>query len=93
MYTHFDYKPLTQQAAEVVDFFTDLCGGRLMLAIYTELLNEFIVQNELSSARSLVNKLYEIADIPLFTEEATNESDSSEWISMFSELLTDVLDD
>ena len=42
VYTHADYKLLTQQAAEIVDFFTDLCGGRLMLAIYTELLNEFI---------------------------------------------------
>ena len=47
MYTHFDYKLLTQQAVEVVDFFTDLCGGQLMLAIYTELLNEFIAQGKL----------------------------------------------
>ena len=92
MYTHFDYKLLTQQAVEVVDFFTDLCGGQLMLAIYTELLNEFIAQGKLSSARLLVKKLYDIADIPLFNEEAASAPDSLEWIPVFAELLTDAMD-
>ena len=73
MYTHFDYKLLTQQAGEVVDLFTDLCGGQLMLAIYVELLNEFIAQGMLSSAQLLVKKLYDIADIPPVNESANNE--------------------
>ena len=91
MYTHFDYKLLTQQAGEVVDLFTDLCGGQLMLAIYVELLNEFIVQGKLSSAQSLVKKLYDIADIPLHNEES-NDSDGAAWIPMFAELLLDAID-
>ena len=93
MYTHFDYKLLTQQAVEVVDFFTDLCGGQLMLAIYVELLNEFIAQGMLSSAQLLVKKLYDIADIPPVNENTENEPDSLEWIPMFAELLEDAIDD
>ena len=91
MYTHFDYKLLTQQAGEVVDLFTDLCGGQLMLAIYVELLNEFIAQGMLSSAQLLVKKLYDIADIPLHNEES-NDSDGAAWIPMFAELLLDAID-
>ena len=93
MYTHFDYKLLTQQAGEVVDFFTDLCGGQLMLAIYVELISEFIAQGKLSSAQSLVKKLYDIADIPPVNEKTANEPDSLEWIPMFAELLEDAIDD
>ena len=93
MYTHFDYKLLTQQAGEVVDLFTDLCGGQLMLAIYVELLNEFIAQGMLSSAQLLVKKLYDIADIPPVNKETANEPDSLEWIPMFAELLADAIDD
>ena len=93
MYTHVDYKLLTQQAAEVVDFFTDLCGGQLMLAIYAELLNEFFAQGKLSSAQSLVKKLYDIADIPPVNEKTESEPDSLEWIPMFAELLADAIDD
>ena len=92
MYTHFDYKLLTQQAGEVVDLFTDLCGGQLMLAIYVELLNEFITQDKLSSAQLLTSKLYEIADIPLYNRE-DDRSDNLKWIYVFSELLMDAIDD
>ena len=92
MHTHLDYKLLTQQAAEVVDFFTDLCGGQLMLAIYAELLNEFITQDKLSSAQLLTSKLYEIADIPLYNRE-DDRSDNLKWIYVFSELLMDAIDD
>ena len=93
MHTHLNYKLLAQQAAEVVDFFTDLCGGQLMLAIYAELLNEFIAQGMFSSAQLMVKKLCDIADISLFNEEADGESDGLEWIPMFAELLADDLDD
>ena len=92
MHTHLDYTLLTQQAAEVVDFFTDLCGGQLMLAIYAELLNEFITQDKLSSAQLLTSKLYEIADIPLYNRE-DDRSDNLKWIYVFSELLMDAIDD
>ena len=92
MHTHLDYTLLTQQAAEVVDFFTDLCGGQLMLAIYAELLNEFIAQGKLLSAQSLVKKLYDIADIPLSNEGTVSEPDSLEWIRIFVELLVDAMD-
>ena len=42
MCTNLDYDLLVQQVAEIVDCLTDLCGGQIMLAIYAELLNEFI---------------------------------------------------
>ena len=64
-----------------------------MLAIYAELLNEFIAQGKLSSAQSLVKKLYDIADIPPVNENTENEPDSLEWIPMFAELLEDAIDD
>ena len=70
MHTHLNYKLLAQQAAEVVDFFTDLCGGQLMLAIYAELLNEFIVQGKLSSAQLLVKKLDEVFEYVEAVEHA-----------------------
>ena len=45
----------------------------------------------MSSAQSLVKKLYDIADIPLHNEES-NDSDGADWIPMFAELLLDAID-
>lgn len=92
MCTNFDYDLLAQQVAEIVDCLTDLCGGQIMLAIYAELLNEFITQDKLSSAQLLTSKLYEIADIPLYNRE-DDRSDNLKWIYVFSELLMDAIDD
>lgn len=80
------YETTVNNAAEISQVLLDMEGGKYVLALFSELLQELLNEGNISGATSVVRKLYGAAEVP-FELDALGESNTTAWIAPFSEIL------
>ena len=86
------YEIAVNNAAEISQVLLDMEGGKYILALFSELVQELLEKGNISGAVSVVRKLHGVAEVP-FELEALDESNAAAWIVSFSEILGGILED
>lgn len=86
------YETAVNNAAEILQVLLDMEGGKYVLSIFSELLQELLGEGNVSGATSVVRKLHEAAEVP-FELDALDESNTTAWIVLFSEILREILEE
>ena len=58
------YETAANNAAEISQVLLDMEGGKYVLALFSELLQELLDEGNISGATSVVRKLYGAAEVP-----------------------------
>lgn len=85
------YEIAVSNAWEISQALLDMKGGRYVLAMFIELVQELLGEGNIPGAVSAIRKLHEAAEVP-FEQSALAEDDSAVWISLFFDALRDTLE-
>ena len=85
------YEIAVNNAAEISQVLLDMEGGKYVLAMFSELVQELLKEGNISGAALVARKLHEAAEVP-FELDALDESNTVAWIDLFSETLSGVLE-
>lgn len=86
------YETAVNNAAEISQVLLDMEGGKYVLALFSELVQELLDEGNIPGATSVVRKLYEAAEIPI-KEDILSESDATAWVTLFAIALGDALEE
>lgn len=86
------YETAANNAAEISQVLLDMEGGKYVLALFSELLQELLDEGNISGATSVVRKLHGVAEVP-FELDALDDSNTAAWIVPFSEMLGEILEE
>lgn len=86
------YETAVNNAAEISQVLLDMEGGKYVLALFSELVQELLDEGNIPGATSVVRKLYEAAEIPI-KEDILSESDATAWVTLFATALGDALEE
>lgn len=86
------YETAVNNADEISQVLLDMDGGKYILAMFSELVQELLTEGSISGATSVARKLHDVAEVP-FKLDALNESNTVAWIVPFSETLDGILEE
>ena len=86
------YEVAVNNASEISQVILDMEGGRYVLAMFNEMVQELLKEGNISGAASVARKLHGAAEVP-FELDALNESNTAAWIIPFSEILGEILEE
>lgn len=86
------YETAVNNAAEISQVLLDMEGGKYVLALFSELLQELLDEGNISGATSVVRKLYEAVEIPI-KQDVLSESNATAWVTLFATALGDALEE
>lgn len=86
------YETAVNNAAEISQVLLDMEGGKYVLAMFSELVQELLDEGNTSGAASVVRKIYEAAEVT-FEQSSLDGDSNAAWISLFSDALRDTLED
>lgn len=86
------YEVAVNNAAEISQVLLDMEGGRYILAMFNEMVQELLKEGNISGAASVTRKLHGAAEVP-FELDALDESNTAAWIVPFSETLAGILEE
>ena len=82
------YETAVNNAAEISQVLLDMEGGKYVLALVSELVQELLDEGN----TSVVRKLYEAVEIPI-KQDILSESDATAWVTLFATALGDALEE
>ena len=85
------YEVAVNNASEISQVILDMEGGRYVLAMFNEMVQELLKEGNISGAASVARKLHGAAEVP-FELDALDESNTAAWIVPFSEILGKILE-
>ena len=86
------YETAVNNAAEISQVLLDMEGGKYVLALFSELVQELLDEGNTSGATSVVRKLYEAVEIPI-KQDILSESNATAWVTLFATALGDALEE
>ena len=86
------YETAVNNAAEISQVLLDMEGGKYVLALFSELVQELLDKGNTSGATSVVRKLYEAVEIPI-KQDVLSESNATAWVTLFATALGDALEE
>ena len=86
------YETAVNNAAEISQVLLDMEGGKYVLAMFSELVQELLDEGNTSGAASVVRKIYEAAEVT-FEQSSLDGDSNAAWISLLSDALRDTLED
>lgn len=86
------YEIAVNNVAEISQVLLDMEGGKYVLALFSELVQELLDKGNISGATSVVHKLYGAAEVP-FELDALDESNTAAWVVPFSEILGGIFEE
>lgn len=86
------YETAVNNAAEISQVLLDMEGGKYVLALFSELVQELLDEGNTSGATSVVRKLYEAAEISI-KQDMLSESDATAWVALFATAFGDTLEE
>ena len=86
------YETAVNNAAEISQVLLDMEGGKYVLALFSELVQELLDEGNTSGATSVVRKLYEAVEIPI-KQDVLSESNATAWVTLFASALGDALEE
>ena len=78
---------MVSDAVAIADVFFDLTGGKWILALFCEILEELLTTDNISGAATAIQKLYEVAEQPLSWVDQMDAEHSV----LFANILKDIL--
>ena len=85
------YEKAVGRAWEISQTLFDMEGGRYVLAMFSELVQEMLDGGNVPGAVLVMRKLYEAAEVP-FESCALAEEDRAVWLSLFFDAMRDTLE-
>ena len=82
------YEMVISNASEISQVLLDMEGGKYVLALFSELVQELLDEGN----TSVVRKLYEAVEIPI-KQDILSESDATAWVTLFATALGDALEE
>ena len=86
------YEMVISNVSEISQVLLDMEGGTYVLAMFSELLQELLDEGNIPGAASVVRKLCEATGVPP-EENALAGGSNAAWVSLFSVVLEDTLED
>lgn len=86
------YKRIISNASEIAQVLLDMEGGKYVLTVFSELVQEFLDEGNIFGTISVVQKLYEVAELPI-KRDTLSESDATAWVTLFATALGDALEE
>ena len=86
------YETAVNNAAEISQVLLDMEGGKYVLALFSELVQELLDEGNTSGATSVVRKLYEAVEIPI-KQDVLSESNATAWVTLFATALGNSLEE
>ena len=86
------YEIAVNNAAEISQVLLDMEGGKYVLAMFSELVQELLKEGNISGAALVARKLHGAAEVP-FELDALDEINTVAWIVPFSETLDGILEE
>ncbi len=86
------YEAVVDTAVETANALLDLEGGRLMAAIAAETIQELLNAGNADGAMIVLRKLFEVADVTAPEWAEMDEGQSSRWLELWADALTDALE-
>ncbi len=85
------YEIAVNNAVEISQTILDMEGGRYILVMFNELLQDLLYKENPSGAASVVRKLHEAAEVPL--DQSELDEGNIAWIVWFAGALTDIMEE
>lgn len=86
------YETAVNNATEISQALMDMAGGKYILAMFSELVQELLDEGNISGASSVVRKLHEATEVPIGWV-TLGESNAAVWVTLFAETLNDILEE
>lgn len=89
------YEQIVSRAWEISQVLLDIEGGRYVLAMFSELIQELLGEGNIAGAVAVMRKLHEAAEVPfepctLDEGEDEDEDEGAAWTSLFLDALGDI---
>lgn len=84
----FRYREIYSLAAEVSACILDMDGGRFLLAVMVELMQDFLDSGDIFAAEVVAAELCSISETLYESATDLNEEEKSAWLIQFSEMLS-----
>ncbi|WP_297235921.1 hypothetical protein [uncultured Flavonifractor sp.] len=85
------YKIAVNNATEISQMILDMEGGKFILAMFVEMLQDLLAEGNVSGAASVMRKLHDVAEVS-FKQDLSDVESLATWLLLFSEVLDDILD-
>lgn len=86
------YEIAVNNAAEISQVLLDMEGGKYVLAMFSELVQELLNEGNTAGAALVVRKLHETAEVPLELDTLA-ENNATAWILLFAEVMGDAFEE
>lgn len=86
------YETAVSNAADISQVLLDMEGGKYVLALFNELVQELLDAGNIPGATLVVRKLYEAAEVPI-EQDTLSENNNAAWIMLFAIALGDALEE
>ena len=87
------YEQIVSRAWEISQVLLDIEGGRYVLAMFSELIQELLGEGNIAGAVAVMRKLHEAAEVPFepcTLDEGEGEDEGAAWTSLFLDALGDI---
>ena len=86
------YATAVNNVAEISQVILGMEGGKYILALFSELVQELLKEGNISGAALVARMLHGATEVP-FELDALDESNTATWIVPFSETLGEILEE
>ncbi len=86
------YEAVVNAAAEAVNTLLDLEGGRFVVVIVAEMIQELLSEDNVGGAMIILRKLFEVADVTMPEWATLDDSQNSQWLELWADVLVDALE-
>ena len=86
------YEIAVNNAAEIWQVLLDMEGGKYVLSMFSELVQELLNEGNTSGAAFVVRKLHEATEVPLELDTLA-EDNTTAWILLFTEVMGDAFEE
>ena len=86
------YEIAVNNAAEISQVLLDMEGGKYVLALFSELVQELLDEGNIPGATSVVRKLHETAEVPI-EQDTLSENNVTAWVTLFVTALGNSLEE
>ncbi len=86
------YEAVVNAAAEAVNTLLDLEGGRFVVVIVAEMIQELLNAGNADGAMIILRKVFEVTDVTTPEWAEMDDAQNSRWLGLWADALTDALE-
>ncbi len=85
------YEAVVNAAAEAVNTLLDLEGGRFVVVIVAEMIQELLNAGNADGAMIILRKVFEVTDVTTPEWAEMDDAQNSRWLELWADVLVDTL--